>query len=143
MTEQDEKFMLRAIELARKGMENGAGGPFGCVVVKNGEIVGEGSNLVTSTNDPTAHAEVVGDSQCVSKSEQFPTWKAVRFTHPANLARCVSARSIGRVRRKCFLPAPAKTRQMLDLTMSLFTKKSPDQLTKDELKQSIFYVTKP
>ena len=58
MKEQDEKFMLRAIELARKGMENGAGGPFGCVVVKNGEIVGEGSNLVTSTNDPTAHAEV-------------------------------------------------------------------------------------
>ena len=51
--------MRRAIELARKGMENGAGGPFGCVVVKNGEIVGEGSNLVTSTNDPTAHAEVV------------------------------------------------------------------------------------
>ena len=59
MTEQDEKFMRRAIELARNGMETGAGGPFGAVVVKDGEIVGEGCNRVTSTNDPTAHAEVV------------------------------------------------------------------------------------
>lgn len=59
MTATDEKFMMRAIELARHGMESNAGGPFGCVVVKTGEIVGEGNNCVTSTNDPTAHAEVV------------------------------------------------------------------------------------
>ena len=59
MTGQDKKFMMRAIELARSGMESGVGGPFGCVVVKDGEIVGEGSNQVTSTNDPTAHAEIV------------------------------------------------------------------------------------
>lgn len=51
--------MLRAIELSRKGMENNEGGPFGCVIVKDGIIVGEGNNCVTSTNDPTAHAEVV------------------------------------------------------------------------------------
>lgn len=55
----DEKFMLRAIELARSGMEKNAGGPFGCVIVKNGKIIGEGFNSVTSTNDPTAHAEIV------------------------------------------------------------------------------------
>lgn len=59
MTELDKQFMMRAVELARLGMESNDGGPFGCVVVKNGEIVGEGSNCVTSTNDPTAHAEVV------------------------------------------------------------------------------------
>ena len=40
-------------------MESGEGGPFGCVIVKDGEIVGEGCNKVTSSNDPTAHAEVV------------------------------------------------------------------------------------
>ncbi len=51
--------MLRAIELARLGMESGNGGPFGSVVVKDGKVIGEGSNEVTSTNDPTAHAEVV------------------------------------------------------------------------------------
>lgn len=54
-----EKFMRRAIELAIQGMENNEGGPFGCVIVKNGEIIGEGNNRVTSSNDPTAHAEVV------------------------------------------------------------------------------------
>jgi tRNA(Arg) A34 adenosine deaminase TadA len=58
MTEQDRKFMSRAIELARTGVDANDGGPFGCVVVCNGEIVGEGNNRVTSLNDPTAHAEV-------------------------------------------------------------------------------------
>lgn len=52
-------FMVKAIELAREGMQSNAGGPFGCIVVKDGVIVGKGSNKVTSTNDPTAHAEVV------------------------------------------------------------------------------------
>ena len=52
-------FMQMAIDLSRKGMKNGKGGPFGCVVVKDGEVVGQGSNEVLLTNDPTAHAEVV------------------------------------------------------------------------------------
>ena len=56
---EDIKFMQRAIELSEMGMQAGNGGPFGCVIVKNGKIVGEGFNQVTSTNDPTAHAEVV------------------------------------------------------------------------------------
>jgi guanine deaminase len=59
MSEQHEQFMRRAIELAQLGVEANAGGPFGCVVVRDGKIVGEGCNEVTSTNDPTAHAEVV------------------------------------------------------------------------------------
>ena len=52
-------FMKAAIELSRAGMKNNEGGPFGCVIVKDGKIVGQGNNRVTSTNDPTAHAEVV------------------------------------------------------------------------------------
>lgn len=59
MTEADKKFMMRAIELAREGVDRNEGGPFGCVIVRDGRIVGEGNNRVTSTNDPTAHAEVV------------------------------------------------------------------------------------
>ena len=51
--------MRRAIELSRIHMEAGEGGPFGAVVVKDGQIVSEGWNRVTSTCDPTAHAEVV------------------------------------------------------------------------------------
>jgi guanine deaminase len=55
----DLRFMRRAIELARIGMNSGAGGPFGAVVVKDGAIVGEGYNRVLASNDPTAHGEVV------------------------------------------------------------------------------------
>ena len=56
---EDERFMRRAVELSREGMEQGAGGPFGAVIAKDGRAVGEGWNHVTSGNDPTAHAEVV------------------------------------------------------------------------------------
>ncbi|MDZ4795032.1 MAG: nucleoside deaminase [Bacteroidota bacterium] len=57
--ERDKKFLERAIELSKQGMLSGQGGPFGCIVVRGDEIVGEGNNQVTSSNDPTAHAEVV------------------------------------------------------------------------------------
>lgn len=52
-----EGFMRRAIELSINNIENN-GGPFGAVIVKNGEIIAEGTNRVTADNDPTAHAEV-------------------------------------------------------------------------------------
>ncbi|CAN1537784.1 CumB Cytosine/adenosine deaminases [Rhabdaerophilaceae bacterium] len=55
----DQAFLLRAVALSRLHMEAGAGGPFGAVVVSaDGQIIAEGWNQVTSTNDPTAHAEV-------------------------------------------------------------------------------------
>ncbi|MDR0799048.1 MAG: nucleoside deaminase [Dysgonamonadaceae bacterium] len=53
----NEKFMRRAIELSVRNVEEG-GGPFGAVIVKNGEIIAEGTNRVTADHDPTAHAEV-------------------------------------------------------------------------------------
>ena len=59
MTEREKRFMEMAIDLARQGMNNGTGGPFGCVIVKGDTVVGKGSNSVASLNDPTAHAEVV------------------------------------------------------------------------------------
>lgn len=59
MTTSEQQFLERAIELSREGMRSGKGGPFGCVIVKDGKIVGEGCNQVATTNDPTAHAEVV------------------------------------------------------------------------------------
>jgi guanine deaminase len=53
------EFMREAIELSRAGMREGAGGPFGAVIVKDGEVIARGCNQVTSMCDPTAHAEVV------------------------------------------------------------------------------------
>ena len=55
--ESKNKFMLRAIELSIRSA-NGTGGPFGCLVVKDNKIIAEGSNKVTFSNDPTAHAEM-------------------------------------------------------------------------------------
>jgi tRNA(Arg) A34 adenosine deaminase TadA len=59
LTERENKFLGMAIELSRSGMLEGHGGPFGCIIVKGDEIVGQGFNRVTSSNDPTSHAEVV------------------------------------------------------------------------------------
>lgn len=70
-TDADRQWLEKAIELSGKGMEDGAGGPFGCIVVKDGEIVGRGSNQVTSTNDPTAHAEVVAIRDACEKLNTY------------------------------------------------------------------------
>lgn len=59
MTDKQKSFMREAIRLAVDNVHSGKGGPFGAVIVKDGKIIARGSNLVTSTNDPTAHAEVV------------------------------------------------------------------------------------
>jgi guanine deaminase len=59
MTEGNAAFMAEAVRLAQQGMEEGAGGPFGAVVVKDQKIIGRGFNSVLRLNDPTAHAEVV------------------------------------------------------------------------------------
>jgi tRNA(Arg) A34 adenosine deaminase TadA len=58
MNPNPETFMREAIQLAEEGMRGNRGGPFGCVVVRQGRVIARGSNQVTSTNDPTAHAEV-------------------------------------------------------------------------------------
>lgn len=59
LTKKENEFLEKAIELSKKSMESVQGGPFGCIIVKNDIIVGEGWNMVTASNDPTAHAEVV------------------------------------------------------------------------------------
>jgi len=68
--ESINKFMLRAIELSIKSA-NGSGGPFGCVVVKDNKIIAEGSNKVTFSNDPTAHAEIVAIREACKKLNTF------------------------------------------------------------------------
>ena len=65
------KPMMRAIELSREMMESNQGGPFGAVIVKDREIIAEGWNKVTSTNDPTAHAEMVAIRNACEKLGTF------------------------------------------------------------------------
>ncbi len=59
MTDRKKEFMREAIRLSIENVKSGNGGPFGAVIVKDGEIIARGANEVTSSNDPTAHAEVV------------------------------------------------------------------------------------
>ncbi len=71
MNEKDFYFMRRAIALAGEGMDSNAGGPFGAVIVRNDEIIAEGCNKVTSTNDPTAHAEIIAIREACRKLGSF------------------------------------------------------------------------
>jgi len=68
--EEKNKFMLKAIELSIKSAET-IGGPFGCVIVKDNKIISEGSNKVTSMNDPTAHGEIVAIRDACLKLNTF------------------------------------------------------------------------
>src|ERR1700675_4253239 len=65
------EFMRRAIALALNNVRTGRGGPFAALVVKDGAAVAEGANCVTSTNDPTAHAEVVAIREACRKMGDF------------------------------------------------------------------------
>ena len=138
---KDEEFMRCAIDLANKGVDENAGGPFGAVIVKDGEIVGEGFNQVTSTNDPTAHAEIVAIRRACEISIRINS-KAAQFTLRASRVRCVSARSTGRVPKKFSSPRRAKMRRKPVLTTNLSTANSAKILPKDVSKPLIFCATK-
>lgn len=83
--------MQRAIELAERGMDSNSGGPFGCVIAKGDEIVGEGWNQVTSTNDPTAHAEVVAIREACQKLGKFQLDGCVVYTSCEPCPMCLGA----------------------------------------------------
>ena len=86
-----EKFMRAAAALAEKNVADGTGGPFGAVIVHDGEIVGEGTNQVTSNNDPTAHAEVVAIREACAKLETFNLDGCVIYTSCEPCPMCLSA----------------------------------------------------
>jgi guanine deaminase len=86
-----EKFMRAAAALAEKNVADGTGGPFGAVIVHDGEIVGEGTNQVTSSNDPTAHAEVVAIREACAKLETFNLDGCVIYTSCEPCPMCLSA----------------------------------------------------
>ncbi len=91
MTEKDEKFMRRAIVLAQNGIDRNVGGPFGAIVVKDGEIIGEGCNRVTSTNDPTAHAEVIAIRNACEKLKSFQLDDCTIYTSCEPCPMCLGA----------------------------------------------------
>lgn len=88
---QHEHFMKQAIELSILGPRENKGGPFGAIVVKNGEIVGRGCNEVTSTQDPTAHAEIVAIRNACKNLKSFQLDGCVLYTSCEPCPMCLGA----------------------------------------------------
>lgn len=91
MGAENEPFMREAIALAEAGMRGGRGGPFGCVVVRRGQVVGRGQNGVTSQNDPTAHAEVVAIRQACRDLATFQLTDCELYTSCEPCPMCLAA----------------------------------------------------
>lgn len=85
------EFMKRAIELSRNHMLKGDGGPFGAVIVKDGKIIAEGWNQVTSSNDPTAHAEVSAIRAACKNLSSFDLDGAEIYTSCEPCPMCLAA----------------------------------------------------
>jgi guanine deaminase len=97
--ENDKTYLQKAIELAREGIEGGIGGPFGCIIVKDGIIIGKGCNRVTSTNDPTAHAEVVAIRDACHHLEDYQLTDCDVYTSCEPCPMCLGALYWARPRR--------------------------------------------
>lgn len=89
--EMHDTFMRRAIELARAGMTAGDGGPFGAVVVRDGQIVGEGANRVLAHNDPTAHGEIVAIRDAARRLGTYDLEGCVLYTTGQPCPMCLGA----------------------------------------------------
>ena len=100
------EFMKRAVELSVESVNNG-GGPFGSVIVKDNKIIAEGSNKVTSNNDPTAHGEIVAIREACKKLNNFSLNECELYSTCEPCPMCLSAIYWARIDKVYF----ANTRQ--------------------------------
>jgi guanine deaminase len=99
MTQPNSQFMQMAIDLSLQNIQSGKGGPFGAVIVKNGAIVATGCNRVTSTNDPTAHAEIVAIREACRVLQTFQLKGCELYTSCEPCPMCLGAIYWARVDR--------------------------------------------
>ncbi|NEP02449.1 MAG: nucleoside deaminase [Symploca sp. SIO2E9] len=90
MPQPNSRFMQEAIALSLKSVNSG-GGPFGAVIVKDGEIIAKAHNQVTSTNDPTAHAEIVAIRQACKVLNTFQLTGCQLYTSCEPCPMCLGA----------------------------------------------------
>lgn len=91
MEKNHKYFMQEAVNAALSGMKANEGGPFGCVIVKDGKIIGRGNNKVTSTNDPTAHAEVTAIRDACKNLNSFQLEDCIIYTSCEPCPMCLGA----------------------------------------------------
>ncbi len=95
----DQRFLLQAVALSKARMEAGFGGPFGAVIVRDGAIIAEGWNEVTSANDPTAHAEVVAIRRACTAAGSFSLQGATLYSSCEPCPMCLAATYWARIDR--------------------------------------------
>jgi tRNA(Arg) A34 adenosine deaminase TadA len=95
-------FMARAIALAIENVRSGQGGPFGAVIVNDGNIIAEGANQVTLTNDPTAHAEVLAIREACRRFANFELKGCELYTSCEPCPMCLGAIYWSRLSRVYF-----------------------------------------
>jgi guanine deaminase len=95
----DAQHLVRAAELSRERMEAGLGGPFGAVIVRDGKVLAEGWNEVTSSNDPTAHAEVTAIRRACQTVGSFSLEGATLYTSCEPCPMCLASAYWARITR--------------------------------------------
>ena len=98
----DKKFLQQTIDLAIDNVNSGKGGPFGAVIVKAGEVIATGTNLVTSSNDPTAHAEISAIRKACEALQSFQLEDCTIYSSCEPCPMCLSAIYWARPQRLVF-----------------------------------------
>jgi guanine deaminase len=106
-----DSFMARALALSLENVRSGRGGPFGAVIVRGGEIIAEGVNRVTATNDPTAHAEMVAIREACRKLQSFELPECEIYTSCEPCPMCLGAIYWARPARVYFANSAADAAQ--------------------------------
>ena len=88
---REEKFMMEAIALSKKGIDENEGGPFGCVIVKDDKIIGRGNNKVINNADPTAHAEIVAIRDACQHLDSYQLTDCEIYTSCEPCPMCLGA----------------------------------------------------
>ena len=102
MGAEDKKFIQQTIDLAAANVRSGTGGPFAALVVKDGQIIATGTNLVTSNNDPTAHAEIIAIRNACKQLGSFQLDDCTVFSSCEPCPMCLGAIYWARPKRLVF-----------------------------------------
>jgi tRNA(Arg) A34 adenosine deaminase TadA len=95
----DARFLRRALQLAAENVQRGDGGPFGAVIVKDGQIIAEARNRVLASNDPSAHAEIEAIRAACQKLKHFHLTDCVLYASSEPCPMCLAATYWARVAR--------------------------------------------
>jgi len=102
MNNIDNFFLQKAIELAEENVRIGKGGPFGAIITKNNEIIAQGTNTVTHSNDPTAHAEISAIRNACKKLSSFQLEECTLYASCEPCPMCLGAIYLVRLKRLVF-----------------------------------------